>query len=100
MATADARLMEVNILTLNCWGIPFVSQEYSRRLAEIGRHIANADPIPHIVGLQECFLRKDFERICRETHHILPYTKYYSAGPFGAGLAILSRWPIEDTSMI
>ncbi|KAI1350380.1 Endonuclease/exonuclease/phosphatase [Xylaria sp. FL0043] len=100
MATADAPVMEVNILTLNCWGIPFVSQEYSSRLAEIGRHIAKADPTPHIVGLQECFFKKDFEHICQETRHFLPYTKHYSAGPFGTGLAILSRWPIENSSMI
>ncbi|KAL4947953.1 Endonuclease/exonuclease/phosphatase [Aspergillus filifer] len=100
MTGTDAPPTEVNILTLNCWGIPCVSPEYSRRLAEIGRHIAQADPEPHIVGLQECFSRNDFERIWQETRQILPYAKHYSAGPFGTGLAILSRWPIEETSMI
>jgi len=95
-----AHLTQVHILTLNCWGIRYVSREYSRRLNEIGRSIANADPIPDIVGLQECFSREAFECIRREIRSILPYAKHYSAGSFGAGLAILSRWPFEETSMI
>ncbi|KAL8387241.1 hypothetical protein RB595_010053 [Gaeumannomyces hyphopodioides] len=100
MGDSGTRPKEVNILTLNCWGIPYVSRESSRRLSEIGRHIAQADPVPHIVGLQECFSKEDFERIWQETRSVLPYAKHYYAGPFGAGLAILSRWPIEETSVI
>ncbi|KAI2469714.1 DNase I-like protein [Annulohypoxylon bovei var. microspora] len=99
MAGVDCLPIEVNILTLNCWGIPYVSQDRSSRLEEIGRHIVKAKPQPHIVGLQECFSRKDFERIQQETCSILPYFKQYFAGPLGAGLVLLSRWPIEETSM-
>ncbi len=35
----------------------------------------------------------------RETRFVLPYGKFYHAGVFGAGLVILSRWPIEESSM-
>jgi sphingomyelin phosphodiesterase 2 len=91
---------EVNVLTLNCWGIKYVTTQRTARLAEIGRRIATADPVPHIVGLQECFSSNDYDRIHQYTRHILPYAKYYNAGPFGAGLAILSRWPIEEASMM
>ena len=100
MANAYARPAQVNVLTLNCWGLPYISHEYSTRVSHIGQHIAKAEPTPHIVGLQECFVRKDFERVWNDVHDILPYAKHYSAGPFGAGLAILSRWPIEESSMV
>ncbi|KAF5238841.1 hypothetical protein FANTH_10169 [Fusarium anthophilum] len=91
---------KVNILTLNCWGIKYITPLRTERLAEIGRRIAEAEPTPDIIGLQECFSRDDFESIREQTRQILPYAKHYYAGPFGAGLAILSRWPLEETSMI
>ncbi|RGP70276.1 sphingomyelinase family [Fusarium sporotrichioides] len=90
----------INILTLNCWGIKYVTSLRTQRLAEIGRRIAEAEPTPDIVGLQECFSRDDYESIREQTRQILPYAKHYYAGPFGAGLAILSRWPFEETSMV
>ncbi|KAI1457282.1 Endonuclease/exonuclease/phosphatase [Annulohypoxylon moriforme] len=99
MAGIDCLPAEINVLTLNCWGIPYVSQDRSSRLEEIGRQIVKRNPQPHIVGLQECFSKSDFERIRQETHSILPYSKQYFAGPLGTGLAFLSRWPIEKTSM-
>lgn len=30
---------------------------------------------------------------------MLPYGKQYHAGVFGSGLVILSRWPLEESSM-
>ncbi|KAI5917472.1 DNase I-like protein [Camillea tinctor] len=98
MADIDGLPSQVNILTLNCWGIPYICPERPNRLAEIGRHITKAYPMPHIVGLQECFSRHDFKRIHQETRSVLPYAKLYYSAPFGAGLAILSRWPIVETS--
>ncbi|KAJ5637439.1 Endonuclease/exonuclease/phosphatase [Penicillium lividum] len=54
---------------------------------------------PEIVGLQECWTQQDYESIRDQTRHILPYGKFYYGGIFGAGLAILSKWPIEESSM-
>lgn len=90
---------EINIVTLNCWGLKFVSKLRRERLAEIGRQLSIADPQPHIVVLQECFCQEDFLSIRRQTHYILPYGKYYHSAALGGGLAILSRWPIEESSM-
>ncbi|XDG07641.1 hypothetical protein ABKA04_007256 [Annulohypoxylon sp. FPYF3050] len=99
MAGFDCLPEEINVLSLNVWGIPYVSQDRSTRIEEIGRQIVKANPQPHIVGLQECFSGKDFERIQRETRSVLPYSKQYFAGPLGTGLVLLSRWPIEETSV-
>ncbi|KAI0897316.1 DNase I-like protein [Annulohypoxylon nitens] len=99
MAGVDCLPEEINVLSLNVWGIPYISQDRTTRIEEIGRQIVKANPQPHIVGLQECFSRGDFDRIHQETRSILPYSKQYFAGPLGTGLVLLSRWPIEETSV-
>lgn len=87
------------MISLNCWGLKFIAKHRNERLTEIGRQIASASPTPHIVGLQECWTQEDYQSIRKETKHILPYGKFYYSGIFGGGLAILSKWPIEESSM-
>ncbi|KAJ5655891.1 hypothetical protein N7507_007841 [Penicillium longicatenatum] len=89
----------IRILTLNCWGLKYLATYRHERLSEIGRQLALASPPPEIVGLQECWTQQDYESIRDQTRHILPYGKFYFGGIFGAGLAILSKWPIEESSM-
>jgi sphingomyelin phosphodiesterase 2 len=90
---------EINIITLNCWGLKFLSKQRNERLSEIGRQIASSEPAPHIVALQECWTQEDYRSIRRETRFILPYGKFYHSGAFGGGLAILSKWAIEESTM-
>ncbi|KAJ5369833.1 Endonuclease/exonuclease/phosphatase [Penicillium cataractarum] len=92
-------LTHIRILTLNCWGLKYIAKYRHERLSEIGRQLALANPPPEIVGLQECWTQQDYESIRDQTRHILPYGKFYFGGIFGAGLAILSKWPIEESSM-
>ncbi|KAF2012155.1 DNase I-like protein [Aaosphaeria arxii CBS 175.79] len=89
----------LRILSLNCWGLKFISKLRNERLAEIGNQIAAAEFPPDIVGLQECWTQQDYNAIRERTKHILPYGKFYHSGIFGGGLVILSRWPIEESSM-
>ncbi|GJN83687.1 phospholipase C type enzyme [Purpureocillium lilacinum] len=91
---------ELNLLTLNCWGLLHISTLRTPRLLEIGRHIARLEPPPHIVCLQECWVQDDYRAIRDATRRILPHAKFYHSGAFGGGLAILSRWPIEESSMV
>ncbi|KAK7941097.1 Bcisc1 [Apiospora aurea] len=95
-----AELTELNIVTLNCWGLLYLSKDRASRLAAIGQALAASDPAPHIVGLQECWTQEDYQAIRRATRFILPYGKFYHSGAFGGGLAILSRWPIQESSMV
>ncbi|RSM13409.1 hypothetical protein BHE90_008121 [Fusarium euwallaceae] len=90
---------ELNLLTLNCWGLLHISTLRAPRLDEIGRQLAILAPAPHIVALQECWTQEDYQAIRRHTRQILPYGKFYHSGAFGGGLAILSRWPIEESTM-
>jgi len=90
----------LEIISFNCWGLKYLSKHRNARLTEIGRRIAKSQPPPEIVGLQECWTQEDYLSIRQETCHILPYGKYYYSGIFGGGLAILSKWPIEESSMV
>lgn len=99
LVAMDDTPTQINLLTLNVWGLKYISKLRRERLEEIGRQLAAADPQPHIVALQECFTEEDYRSIRRETRFMLPYGKYYYSGSFGGGLAILSRWPIEESSV-
>ena len=89
----------IRIISLNCWGLKYISTHRSARLSQIGHQLSIASPPPSIVGLQECWTQADFNSIRSQTRHILPYAKFYFSGIFGGGLAILSKWPIEESSM-
>ncbi|KAM0287667.1 hypothetical protein ACHAQH_000196 [Verticillium albo-atrum] len=97
---AHATPTDINIVTLNCWGLKFISKQRPQRIAEIAHRLAIADPAPDIVALQECFVHDDYLTIRRATRKVLPHGKFYFAGPFGAGLAILSRWPIDEAATL
>ena len=90
----------LNVISYNCLGLKYISHFRKERLAEIGRRLSMAQPTPEIVGLQECWTQEDYESIRRQTQHILPYAKYYFSGIFGGGLAVLSKWPIEESNMV
>lgn len=90
---------QIRIFSLNCWGLKYLAKYRHERLSEIGRQLALSNPAPEIVGLQECWTQQDYESIHTQTKHLLPYAKFYYGGIFGAGLAILSKWPIEESSM-
>ncbi|BCR92726.1 inositol phosphosphingolipid phospholipase [Aspergillus chevalieri] len=99
MSISNSDVSSIRILTLNCWGLKFLAKHRHARLSQIGHQLATANHPPEIVGLQECWTQQDYESIHHQTQHILPYGKFYYGGIFGAGLAILSKWPIEESSM-
>ena len=89
----------LRVISLNCWGLKFIAKHRHARLTEIGHQLAIASPPPSIVGLQECWTQEDYLVIREITKDVLPYGKFYWSGIFGGGLAILSKWPIEESSM-
>ncbi|KAI0512462.1 Endonuclease/exonuclease/phosphatase [Xylaria bambusicola] len=96
----DELPIELNVITLNCWGRKHTSSYREDRMGAIGRYLATTDPVPHIVALQECFEYADYLNIRQETRFALPFGKFYHSGAFSCGLAILSRWPIEESNMV
>lgn len=90
---------ELNVLSLNCWGLKYISTLRRERLKEIGKKLSEHNPPLHFVGLQELWTQEDYRSIREQTRSVLPYGKFYFGGSFGAGLAILSRWPILESSL-
>ncbi|KAI0195956.1 Endonuclease/exonuclease/phosphatase [Astrocystis sublimbata] len=96
----DELPIELNVITLNCWGRKRGTPHRAERMTAIGRYLATTEPVPHIVALQECFEHDDYLAIRQETRFTLPFGKLYHSGPSSCGLVILSRWPIEESSMV
>lgn len=90
----------LKVISLNCWGLKYISTHRHARLVEIGAQLGAADPPPDILALQECWTQQDYLAIRSATAHILPHGKFYYSGIFGGGLVILSRWPIEESNMV
>ncbi|KAJ9116878.1 hypothetical protein QFC22_004535 [Naganishia vaughanmartiniae] len=87
----------LSVLTLNVWGLKFISKDRTPRIAAIAEYIAtHAEATSHpgtgfdIVCLQECWVQKDFETIKSRCQSVFPY----SSGALGSGLAIFTRFPI------
>ncbi|KAG9325419.1 hypothetical protein KVV02_002655 [Mortierella alpina] len=90
---------QLNVLTLNCWGLKFVAKDRQDRLTAIGRYLADASRGYDIVGLQEVWVYDDYLRIRDLVQETLPHTKHWNSGVLGSGLVILSKYPIVSTTM-
>lgn len=82
------------VLTLNCWGIPFVSKDRKARMKAIALELASGKY--DIVCLQEVWAVSDFNLIRDGAKPVLPYSHYFHSGVAGSGVCILSRFPIHD----
>ncbi|CAG8728503.1 13252_t:CDS:2 [Cetraspora pellucida] len=84
----------LSVLTLNCWGLKFVSKKRNRRMEAIADNLAcsNYD----IVCLQEVWVYTDYELIRNRTKKRFSHAKFTHSGVFGGGLVILSRYPIVE----
>ncbi|XP_039964966.1 putative neutral sphingomyelinase [Bactrocera neohumeralis] len=87
-------LLNLSILTLNVWGIPFpfISKDREVRIAAIGLELSSGKY--DIVSLQEVWSRKDCETLKNATQSVLPYAHYFYSGVIGSGLLVLSKYPI------
>ncbi|XP_037814723.1 putative neutral sphingomyelinase [Lucilia sericata] len=84
--------LELSILTLNVWGIPFVSADRAERMQHIGKELGSGKY--DIVSLQEVWTEKDSATLQELTKAVLPYAHYFYSGVIGAGLLVLSKYPI------
>ncbi|XP_075159885.1 neutral sphingomyelinase [Haematobia irritans] len=84
--------LELSVLTLNVWGIPFVSSDRAERMQHIGKELSTGKY--DIVSLQEVWTEKDSLLLQELTKTMLPYAHYFYSGVIGAGLLVLSKYPI------
>ncbi|KAH8992449.1 inositol phosphophingolipids phospholipase C [Lactarius akahatsu] len=82
----------IDVFSLNCWGLKYVSKRRSERIQAIARFLESSDF--DIVALQELWVYADYEIVRSRLSKSLPFSKFFYSGALGAGLAIFSRFPI------
>lgn len=87
----------LEVITLNCWGLKFISQFTSQRIQHIAEELAISTC--DIICLQEIWQQQHWILLKRRLREKFPFAKYYHSGMMGSGLAILSRHPILQTDM-
>lgn len=90
---------KISILTLNVWGLNYISKLRIARIKAIASHLT-APSTPHydFVCLQEIWYEsKDWRFLRHALAARYPHSKFFYSGAFGSGLAILSRWEIVET---
>lgn len=76
-------------------GIPFVSSDRAPRIEAICKELNGGQY--DIVSLQEVWSQQDSERLQQDTVNVFPYSHYFHSGVMGAGLLVLSKYPILGT---
>lgn len=84
---------EIKLATFNVWGL-YISKDRSKRMKAIAEHLRSTDY--SIIGLQEVWVRKDYEFLARELSTVFPYSYYFKSGQMGSGMATFSRYPIKQ----
>uniref|UniRef100_A0A1L8DJZ2 sphingomyelin phosphodiesterase n=1 Tax=Nyssomyia neivai TaxID=330878 RepID=A0A1L8DJZ2_9DIPT len=84
--------IHLSVLTINIWGIPFVSKDREIRVQRIAAELASGKY--DIVSLQEVWSEADYQYIKSQTELVLPYSHYFYSGVVGSGLCVLSAYPI------
>lgn len=84
--------LELSVLTLNIWGIPYVSKDRAVRVEAIGDVLSSGNY--DIVSLQEVWSDSDYQYLKKRVEGVLPFAHYFYSGVVGSGLALLSKYPI------
>ncbi|XP_026326469.1 putative neutral sphingomyelinase [Hyposmocoma kahamanoa] len=86
--------INLNVFTLNCWGIPVISKNRKERIEAIVTYLVNSSH--NVVCLQEIWSEKDYLYIKENLKNVLPYAHYFYSGVLGSGLCVFSKWLIYD----
>jgi len=85
--------LELIVLTLNIWGIPYISKDLEGRIEAIAKELSSGKY--HLVALQEVWTERDFQLIKAAVRQVLPFSHYFYSGVAGSGLCVFSKFPIE-----
>uniref|UniRef100_A0AC35UE80 Endo/exonuclease/phosphatase domain-containing protein n=2 Tax=Rhabditophanes sp. KR3021 TaxID=114890 RepID=A0AC35UE80_9BILA len=89
----------LNVVTLNCWAIPFPypfgSTARTRRIQAIAQTLLDSNY--DVVSLQELWSEKDFHYITTFLKEIFPFAHYFHSGFTGSGTCVISKFRIVST---
>ncbi|CAF3484120.1 unnamed protein product [Rotaria sp. Silwood1] len=86
--------MQLRILTLNIWGVHYISKFINQRIQALIEHLINPDTNYDIVGLQEVWSKVDYIYLRDQLKTLYPYSYYFLSGLIGSGCCIFSKYPI------
>ena len=86
---------DLKVLTLNTWGLLYISQDIDERMKAIGDELSKG--IYDLVFLQEVWSIHHYNIIYQKVKQTLPHAHYFKSGFLGSGCATFSRYPIVDT---
>ncbi|XP_070699619.1 sphingomyelin phosphodiesterase 2 [Pempheris klunzingeri] len=92
---ANTNSVSVQVFSLNCWGIRYLSKHCPQRYAMIGDMLCKEEH--DIVLLQEVWSEKDYLSLKKKLACSHPHSHYFKSGVIGSGLAIFSKHRIHDT---
>jgi sphingomyelin phosphodiesterase 2 len=84
---------EIKVASFNVWGL-YISKDRKTRMKAIAAHLRTTDYA--IIGLQEVWVRKDYEYLAKELSMTFPYSYYFKSGQMGSGMATFSKYPIKQ----
>lgn len=84
---------ELKIATFNVWGL-YISRNRVIRMKAIAEKLRQSDY--SIIGLQEVWIRKDYEFLAEELRLTFPYSYYFKSGQMGSGMVTFSKFPIKQ----
>uniref|UniRef100_UPI00358E65F8 sphingomyelin phosphodiesterase 2 isoform X2 n=2 Tax=Myxine glutinosa TaxID=7769 RepID=UPI00358E65F8 len=92
---AEDMQFDLKVLTLNCWGIRYLSKLCSKRYKCISQKLSE---VSHDVALlEEVWSEKDYMKLKEKLASYYPHSHYFRSGVIGSGLCVFSKHPIIDT---
>ncbi|KAG5676825.1 hypothetical protein PVAND_006632 [Polypedilum vanderplanki] len=85
-------VLTISVLTMNVWGIPFISADKDIRIEKISEHLVTSEY--DVISLQEVWSEYDFQKIRDKLSKKYPYAHYFYSGVFGSGLCVFSKHQI------
>ena len=82
----------LKVATFNVWGL-YTSKNRKLRMKAIATKLRESDF--SIIGLQEVWIRKDYEYLAEEMSSTFPYSYYFKSGQMGSGMVTFSKYPIK-----
>lgn len=86
---------KLKVATFNIWGL-VTSQNRESRVSAITRYFAKNPRGLDILCLQELWMADDYRTVRAALSLEFPHAHYFKSGVVGSGLAVFSKYPIEE----
>ncbi|KAK3782718.1 hypothetical protein RRG08_037717 [Elysia crispata] len=89
--------IDLRIMTLNCWGLPFpvICKNRQERIYAIGEYLHKSSF--DIIVLEEIWVKSDFHMLREKLKKKLPFSHYFYSGAIGSGICVFSKFLITET---